>query len=257
MEVTGHVNRRRTVQGFLGVVVGAGFLLSSTVAFAEPYPVCNRTVTTNESDQAHTKYIAGKADYDEGNYESAIRRFRDAYNLDCTKHELLVIMSAAYERNGDKKEAAAALEAYVARAPNAPDVPTYNAKIENLKRQMAVQSEKVQEHTIYPWIVVGVGVVGFGVGVVLLVTAPSYPANCHPDRQQCDTADASQLSQAGRAKDQPVVGAITMGAGAVVAAGGLVWHFLEPTGPKDNSPHARVRPLLSPGVAGLSVAGTF
>ena len=70
-------------------ILGLGFLLTAAItvpAFAQQpapppqqaYPMCTKTVTTAESSLAHEKYIAGKLDYDEANYDSALRRFRDS-----------------------------------------------------------------------------------------------------------------------------------------------------------------------------------
>lgn len=257
-------------------------LAAPSVALAEPgkesppYPTCDRTVTPAESETAHQRYIAGKADYDEANYESAIRRFRDAYEKDCTKHELLIIISAAYERKGDKRETMNALEAYLARVPNAPDAPTYRTKIENLKRQLTEQKPSSppppppaqaappperEEHTVYPWLVVGAGVVAVGVGIAVVATAPEMPPGCNADTSFCDPLPnetngelEKRRDEAGRAKGQPLWGGITIGAGGALIAGGLLWHFLEPTGPKDR---ARLRPSVAPGFAGLSYGGTF
>jgi tetratricopeptide (TPR) repeat protein len=281
-------------------ILGLGLLLAaatSVPAFAQPamqgYPACTKQVSAAESDLAHQKYIAGKQDYDEGNYDSALRRFRDAYNLDCTKHELLIIISAAYERKGDKKEAIAALETYVARAPSAPDVGTYQAKIENLKKQVAAAQTatapatttaptttapanggappptgEVREHTAWPWVVTGVGGAVALIGIVLIATTSSLPAGCNEATQQCDylpgenrVTDAGKLKdrqeEAGRIFAQPKIGlGLTIG-GLALVGGGLIWHFLEPTGPKESSSKTKVRPALAPGFAGLSVGGTF
>lgn len=253
-------------------------------AATSSYPACTKAISTNESELAHQKYIAGKQDYDEGNYESAVRRFRDAYNLDCQKHELLIIISAAYERKGDKKEAIAALETYVERAPNAPDAGTYKTKIDNLKKQVAATPPpsatpspppEMQEHTIPPWIVVGVGGAAIVTGVLFFVLAPALPANCHEDTSKCDPVPnptpednqrlLAQQDDAGRAVSMPRIGlGFTIG-GGVLVAGGLLWHFLEPTGPKERPAQGRalapraslVRPALAPGYAGLSFGGTF
>jgi hypothetical protein len=272
--------RKHTI--IFGLVLGAA---TSAPAFAQGtptgYPECTKAVSNDDTNAAHQKYIAGKQDYDEGNYESAIRRFRDAYALDCTKHELLVILSAAYERKGDKKEAAAALEAFVARVPNAPDVSTYQAKIENLKRQMAASSQQqagpvkteTQEHTIYPWIVTGVGAVAIIVGIAVYAAAPAIPTTCdsaligshrtcsplpgeEPNSQTLKDREVS----AGNAAGEHLGGVITIGAGVAMVAGGLVWHFLEPTGPKEAAPRpvtTKLRPLVTPSFAGLSLGGSF
>jgi hypothetical protein len=252
-----------------------------------PYAACTKTVTTAESDLAHQKYIAGKQDYDEGNYDSAIRRFRDAYSLDCTKHELLIIISAAYERKGDKKEALNALETYVARAPTAPDVGTYQAKIDNLKKQIATAppppasttppsgtstppSGEVQEHTVYPWLVTGAGVAALGVGIVLVATAPDLPPKCDEETSTCESLgkDATgkeverpdefvkRQQRAGTAVDQPKWGTVVIVGGAVLIVGGLVWHFLEPTGSKE-AWQKKLHPSFGPNYGGLSFDGTF
>ncbi len=98
------------------------------------YPSCTgRKVSPSESDKAHAIYKFGKLKYDEGDYEAAVAQFREAYNRDCKKHELLLILSVAYERKGAKLEAARALEAYLERVPTSPDAAAHRQKIEALK----------------------------------------------------------------------------------------------------------------------------
>ncbi len=270
-------------------IIGIGLLLAavtSVPAFAQPagqgYPSCTKTVTSGESELAHQKYIAGKQDYDEGNYDSALRRFRDAYTLDCTKHELLIIISAAYERKGDKKEAVGALEAYVARSPGAPDVGTYQAKIENLKKQIAAappptattsptspppttapSKSETQEHTVYPWLLTGAGVVALGVGIAVIATAPNLPRDCDEQSKVCTRRDGEpedefkdRQAEAGRSVDQPFWGTVAVVGGGALIVGGLVWHFLEPTGPKEAA-KPKLRPSVAPGYAGLALGGIF
>ena len=263
---------RRKAALLASALVVAGVIATAPALAAEsaatPYPDCaGKSPTADDSELAHQKYIAGKQDYDEGNYDSAIRRFRDAYARDCSKHELLVIISAAYERKGDKREASAALELYVERAPNAPDIGTYKAKIENLKRQIAAESSAARsEYTPYPWIVVGVGVAATVVGVALVLTAPPLPGNCHTESEQCDSAGLSPQelsdaeSRAGRHKGQTTGGIITIAGGAVIAIAGLVWHFIEPSlnaSKEAPAPQTSFLPLLGPGLAGVSLGRTF
>jgi tetratricopeptide (TPR) repeat protein len=265
--------RRLVATGLLlGVSVSVPAFAQST---AQPYPACTKVVSTSESELAHQKYIAGKQDYDEANYDTAIRRFRDAYTLDCQKHELLVIISAAYERRGDRKEAITALETYIQRVPNAPDLVTYQRKIENLRSQIAAQPPPSSStapaptaapaadsggHTALPWVVVGLGGAAVVTGVILLVAAPERPDNCDADRLTCSppprgaTLDEDQ-EQAGRNRGMVLAGRIFVGGGAALVVGGLLWHFLEPTGPREA--RIKLRPSYVPGYAGLSLGGGF
>jgi hypothetical protein len=260
----------------LGFVAMTAMIAATAPAYADTaqgYPPCtNKPVSTIESDDAHTKYIAGRQDYDEGNYENAVRRFRSAYTLDCTKHELLLILSSAYERKGDKKEALSALETYVARVPSSPDMATYQLKIDNLKKDLARQSAAApaenRGHTPYPWILVGIGGAAVAAGLAVVLTAPSLPGNCFEATSECtakpgeSAADvANDGSHAKRSVDQPRAGWAVFGGGLALVAGGLLWHFLEPTGPKKSGALRTVTPTVtpsvSPGFAGLSLGGAF
>lgn len=264
-------------------------LAISAPAFAQPAKECNKPVSQADSEAAHQKYIAGKVEYDEGNYDVAIRRFKEAYGLDCTKHDLLVIISAAYEKKGDRAEAIKALEDYVRLVPTSPEINTYKARIENLKRQLAASQPPPQQppstsqpppsppveppppadspseergHTPYPWILVGAGAVALAVGIPIVLTAPKRPDNCNPDTQECtrqpgqsDDDLREDRERAARAKDMPVIGATVAGIGGALVIGGLLWHFLEPTGAKKEA--ARIRPIVTPSYGGLSFAGSF
>lgn len=266
-------------------IIGLGALLGvaiSTPAFAEsrqPYAVCDRDVSDRESEIAHQKYIAGKQDYDEGNFESAVRRFRDAYALDCTKHDLLILIASAYERKGDKDGAVFALETYVERAPTAPDVDSYRSKIEDLKQQIAAEPPTTEPaepepaapeplaeprgHTVYPWVMVATGVVALGVGIAVIVTAPALPPLCNADTRTCDRLEGEQpiaferrQIDAGKSVDQPLWGTVVAAGGGLLIAGGLVWHFLEPSAPP-SSGKTKLRPAVAPDYAGLALGGTF
>lgn len=263
------------------------FVATTVPALAQPAKECTTKPSGPDSEAAHQKYIAGKVEYDEGNYDVALRRFREAYALDCTKHELLVIISAAHEKKGDRQEAIKALEDYLRLAPTSSEASTYRARIENLRKQMAVApapatatttsptaaptttttapppAAEQQEHTAAPWIVVGVGAVGVIIGVTLILTAPALPGNCSKSSDTCqrvgpqtDADLQNDRETAGRAKGQPVVGGVVAGIGGALILGGLLWHFLEPTGPKDSG-RAKLRPVVSPGFGGLSLSGSF
>lgn len=115
-----------------------------------------------------------------------------------------------------------------------------------------------REHSVLPWIIVGVGVVVVVSGAVVYFTAPPLPRNCSDQTNVCmppptgPTLVADQ-DQAARRRNRRFAGGVTIGVGIASIAGGLVWHFLEPTGPRKTSAHARVVPTLG----GLAVDGWF
>ena len=251
------------------------------------YPAaCAATsVPPAKSEEAHAFYSAGRALYDEGNYDAAIVQFREAYKRDCSKHDLLIIISRAYELKGDKLEAVRALEAFLERVKDSSDAATHRTKIENLKKQIAAQPPppvvapptEVREHTTPPWIMVGVGGVGAVVGVVVLVVAPKLPPGCvqgkedtcfvvdpdgtqRPPKTEAERVDVDEKN--GRAEtsvNTRRVGLVMVIAGVAVVGGGLLWHFLEPTGPVASTGFfkPKVTPEVAPGYAGMSVGGTF
>jgi tetratricopeptide (TPR) repeat protein len=276
-------------------VIGSGLLVAvatSVPALAQsgsasvtPYPAACTSVPQSESERAHTIYQAGKVQYDDKNYDAAIAQFREAYKRDCSKHDLLIIISRAYELKGDRVEALKALEMYLERVPNSPDASTHRNGIESLKRQIAAAPPpsatapppsatttapppaEVREHTVLPWLVVGVGGAAVITGAIFLVAAPKVPPNCNESSGSCTATppneDPAQLAkeraQAGTSVGDRTGGLIAIISGAGVIGIGLLWHFLEPTGPveKTASTKPSLVPAVAPGYAGMSVGGSF
>ncbi|HEX7663503.1 MAG TPA: tetratricopeptide repeat protein, partial [Polyangiaceae bacterium] len=129
---------------FLGTVAVAVPAVAQQPAAAPPltnYPACTTTPSRDDSDVAHGAYIAGKRSFDENDYPTAIQYFKDALRRDCTKYELLNIISRAYELKGDRPEAINALETYVKRAPAAdPNLEAIQKRLANLKAQAAADA---------------------------------------------------------------------------------------------------------------------
>jgi hypothetical protein len=88
-------------------------------------------------------------------------------------------------------------------------------------------------HTIYPWLLVGVGTVAAGVGTVLIAAAPNLPTNCQKDgpctrnAKETDAQLAADQSEASKSQSEPTWGLVAIAVGAILVAGGLYWYFAE------------------------------
>lgn len=118
-------------------------------------------------------------------------------------------------------------------------------------------------HTVFPWLVVGVGAATMVAGLVVFLTSPALPAGCDSTTKTCTrgpteaAADfAARQEGAGRSEAQPTEGLIVGAIGLGVAAGGLLWHFLEPTG-GDRSGGLHFTPWASHASAGGSLGASF
>jgi hypothetical protein len=119
-------------------------------------------------------------------------------------------------------------------------------------------------HTPYPWIVVGLGAVAVGVGAVVALTAPDRPLGCNAETKTCTRLDGQSdadfrkaQEQAGTADSQPILGYAIAGGGLALVAGGLLWHFLEPTAPEKSATGLRVLPWTNGRSAGLGLGARF
>lgn len=111
-------------------------------------------------------------------------------------------------------------------------------------------------HSLAPWIVVGAGGAAAVGGVVLYAIGAgdvSSASQACPSRKNCSQT-VTDKGNNGRTLE--TVGAVLGGVGLAAVAGGLVWHFLEPTTP-EKSTAAHVSPVVTPGYAGLGVSGAF
>ncbi len=147
----------------------------------------------------------------------------------------------------------------------------------------------VREHTIGPWIATGAGVVVLAAGIGLTAAFSKVPTGCRTlqagdpslgsckefakDSQgrptsQCKVkySEGDGFCSAGgdpqEAQRNVLLKGIGIGgivAGSVIIVGGLLWHFLEPTGPVSRQGRRlpKMTPELSPSYAGLSLSGAF
>lgn len=111
------------------------------------------------------------------------------------------------------------------------------------------------EHTVGPWLLVGVGGAAVAAGIVLYAVGAgdiSSAENTCPGRR-CPITSPSEVSTGNDGRTLVTVGGIVGGVGLAAAATGLIWHFVEK--PRHASAAGAITPIIAPGYAG--VAGAF
>ncbi|HQY60112.1 MAG: hypothetical protein IPF92_24985 [Myxococcales bacterium] len=264
--------------------VALGLALGGSARAAQPLEYPPATCTRAESpDASRAAFVRATAAYDQSSNDEAVTQFALAYRLDCTRHTFLSFLAQVLERQTRFEEAVGALEVYLQRAPDVPasERATIEAKVKNLREQArkkkadeaakaaafaaaAAEAAKnarpaeIREHTVPPWLVVGVGGAAVATGIVLIAVAPDLPKTCDEKTRQClITASQADRDQAGLSQNLPLAGTITVIGGGALVAGGLLWHFLEPTGPVTTGSPRTLVPAFGPGYAGLAASGTF
>lgn len=169
---------------------------------------CNVKPTKAHTKQAKADYEEGKKLHDAG-VKGAVEKFHHAYLTDCTKHELLVLLSFAYQGEGKLKEAILADELYIQKrgaSLSEEDRAVIENRLHDLRgileeqeakeRALIAAQKKEREkppapvlppprapeerpHSKLPWIPIGVGAAAIVTGVVLVVAAEStFPNTC-------------------------------------------------------------------------------
>jgi hypothetical protein len=236
---------------------------------------------------AEAHYGAGRAAYDARNLPLALTEFFEAYTLECEQHEILIIISRSYELDKNYKDAARALEVYRQRTKDVSNehVPRINSLKEEQKKEDAaaaaladanaranakanatVKTVAIREHTAAPWVVAGIGGAALLTGAVFLATYKSPNGfSRRGDKEACALDSFPSASDNGHCENiegrsnsvtfRNVGGWLVIG-GAATLAGGILWHFLEPTG-SESATAFHVTPEVSPSYAGATIARAF
>lgn len=270
--------------------LGAALALSMGAALAadpEPFPECTKGKPSKEDlEAAKGAHKAASQFYDRGEYDKALRYWRDAYSFDCTANDLLINIANSYEKQGDRKAAILALDTYLKRTGTNPVV---EEKLKNLRLLEAAQPTATasaaptaaptvsatvptaptavpesRPYGITPWIVVGGGGALAVIGAILLPVGygniSSANGTC-PNRSLCPSGDATGQGNAGRS--EAIAGWSLFSLGVAAAAGGVVWQILynKPTSAQKAPAPGKTglwwSPAVKPGQAGVVAGGTF
>jgi hypothetical protein len=164
----------------------------------------------------------------------------------------------------DQPSASASASAPPSASASAPPVPSASAATTASAPEPAPSSppapaEEHKGHTVLPWVVAGVGAVGlitggvlYGVGAGQVSTSEGVCGSSH----QCP-AGSSAISTGNSGRTTETAGVVVGSVGAAALVGGLLWHFLEPTGSSQKTGRPVVTPQVGPGYAGVGVGGRF
>ncbi|MFO0638945.1 MAG: hypothetical protein U0183_07020 [Polyangiaceae bacterium] len=288
--------RRSSLRSTALGALSAFALVSAVEARAEAadkiaYPAACAEVKPSEAEEARKAFVEGKAKSEQALYAEALSAYLTAYRKDCSRHGFLQVISGVLERQGEYDEAVRALELYLARQNLAPaDRAPIETRVANLrtaaeekrKREAKVApavpppsgepsprpgappaTTETREHGVLPWVVFGVGGLAIGTGVVLTVVGGStLPPNCNVETLICSAREGVAVTEdqadARLSRGFTTGGIVTIVGGGVLMVGGLLWHFLEPTGPVEKtSSLPRPVPVIGSGYGGLVLGGRF
>lgn len=264
---------------------------STATPTGDRYPSCTSEPDAQSIQAARGAFEAGKAAFEEGDYDRAITYWEDAYRRDCTAHAMLKNLARAYELNDQHQRAIHALQTYLSRTPGAPDHEALERRIANLKekqaevdaiRRAAARAQAAKstartrthpnprsEHPLpaddiasprtgrspWPLVVAGGGIVLTGLGTVQWLRARSdardAARDCLGDRKNCGNQAAVERGNQAVTRER-AWGAVT-GVGVATLAGGVLWYFLQPR----EEPTAELAPSVGPDYAALVWSGHF
>lgn len=283
--------RRSSIRSTALAALSAFALVSAVEARAEAadkiaYPAACAEVKPSDAEEARKSFVEGKTKSEQALYADALAAYLTAYRKDCSRHGFLQVISGVLERQGEYDEAVRALELYLARQNLAPaDRAPIETRVANLRtaaeekrKKAASEAPKpgvtpppetktevvtIREHTAGPWVVMAGGVVAIGTGIVLHAVSPALPPNCiSAEKNNCTPTPGSDVEEdqktAALGVNLRTGGTGTIIGGAVLVVGGLLWHFLEPTGPVEKtSSLPRPVPVIGSGYGGVVLGGRF
>jgi tetratricopeptide (TPR) repeat protein len=265
-----------------------GLLITSAVHAEEnayegaAFPQCAQPAKI-ESDMAAASYKNGREFFEKRMYTKALQHFFEAYQNDCQKHEVLMIVSRAYEGAGNFKDAIRALRTFLERKnPAGDDRAQVEQRISSLEgdlkkqeaeaaRLAALEAEKqrlaaevaagTSMEPLPKWLLIG-GAGGAVVGVAFhaIGLGSNIGDSCSRWTRTCGTVEDQTRANASSASAMHTLGWVFLGAGAAAAGTGLVLHLTR-SKPEAASPppavQARLSPAFAPGYSGMQLAGSF
>lgn len=225
----------------LPIVLGAMLCVCASQTFAQ-------AEGDDSSDQvARGLFQAGRASYDAGKYEDALKYFQQAYDLS-QRPGLLYNIGQASDRLHDDRKTIEVFRLYLERVPEADNRAEVEGRLRSLERIVELEDAEARQQSttdtsatnqvqvvptstptesasdgpgLAPWLVIGGGGAVLLTGVVLTVIGTGQISDVENAERMSAWSDVS-----GKADSGPVLattGVVLMSLGAVGAAAGVVW----------------------------------
>ena len=221
---------------------------------------------------ARKYYELGQSLYGRADYEGAIKQFEDSYRLS-RRPALLFNIGRTRENLGQHEEAIRVYERYLQTRPQ--DAAEVAARLANLrqlverKRLEAQQAQQAQQALVAPtaeprprlggpwlsWSLVGTGVAVLATGAVLTGLAKAAQNEVEQDNR-LGVEYTTIKSTADRGRAFGIVGPVLLGLGGASVVAGVTLLVLQHRAVKERRA-AWLSPVLAPGVAALSLQGSF
>ena len=222
---------------------------------------------------AKTAFAAGTRAYAEGDFETALERFRRAYELTGSP-DLLYNIATVSDRMRRDQEALEAYEGYLEARPDSVDREHVASRIDVLRaaiqaqrraeldaeieaRKAAVEAaarvKAERPLTQYvgpgpgPWITIGVGSASIVSGAVLLGLGQRDQKQVENAPSGSSYSSVQEAAERGPKRTKAGVALLSVGGAAVV--GGIIWQL--------TGGHEEAMPEISIGPTGISVKGRF
>ena len=261
------------------LIMLSSLALASVLALASahlPAVAHAQEVSTDSADaRARRHFEAGTAYYDVGDYESALRELRRAYDIS-HRAALLYNLYLTNERLGQFEDAARDLERYLAEETEVPNRSALEQRLERLRERAAdvAPAEITADPTVTPvagpservappssdaplLTITGFSVAGVGLVAAAIFSGLTLAEDGRLSALPCAGARSCPESEVGTLNTMALVSDISWGVSLAGAIVGTVFLFV-PTGGSSSTETAAVRvsPWLGQ-VNGLSLTGSF
>lgn len=217
-------------------------------ARAQPRSGSTAPAPAPANEDARRLFAQGQQAFDERNFDSAAAFFLESY--DAVREPLMLFnIASAYDRGGNRRQAVTYYEAYLAATPTAANRPHVESRLTILRAELARTNsqvgdthaaepiEEADRHSdaasetgasgpgIAPWLLTAAGaasLVAGGVFTALTLTEKSEL----DDRCNDKLCPPGQGEAIDRMETFALIADITLGAGAAMLAGGILWLLL-------------------------------